>query len=300
MKKLLLSISLTLMTAVLYGQMYWTMDFDTPWYLNRIVRDTVSNPNCSWQVGQPNKAVFTAAYSAPNAMMTDTLNPVPANDTSVFYLKHVRDQSQPFHIFTMRFWYRMDGDSTDYGTIEISPDTGNTWINLLTQDTTYQLGWPFSKPSLAGSTNGWSFFFVDMNQWASYPTLGGGPFPILLTADTILFRFTYITDSNAAPHDGWMLDDFYLEDWFEGIPEIQNDKLISIFPNPTSAELNILATNISNNRKVQILNYTGQVLYNNLNFTGEPIDAKSLENGMYLLKYSDTKSFCVKRFVVQH
>lgn len=296
MKKLLLSISLTFVAATSFGQFGWGIDFDTPWYLDRIVRDTISNPNCIWQVGHPSKTVFTSAHSVPNVIVTDTLNPVPANDTSIFYLKHVRDQFQPFHIFVLHFWYQMDGDSTDFGTIEISPDTGHTWINVLTQDTTFQMNWQTPKPTLTGSTSGWTSFNLGMENWAS----GWGTFPIAMTADTILFRFTYITDSSSTPHDGWMIDDFNLEDWAEGIVEIQNDNLISISPNPTSDELRVHRTKASDNSKIQILNYTGQVLYDNSNFIGENIDTRQLSNGVYLLKYSDTKFFSIKRFVVQH
>ncbi len=301
MRKLLLLISLTLTAVTSFGQSGWGVDFDSPLYLDRIVRDTISNPNCIWQVGHPNKTVFTSAHSVPNVIVTDTLNPVPVNDTSIFYLKHVRDNIiQPFHIFVLHFLYQMDGDSTDFGTIEISPDTGHTWINLLNQDTTFQFNWSSPKPTLTGSTSGWTSFDLDMETWASYPIFGGGPFPILLTADTILFRFTYITDSSSAPHDGWMIDDFNLEDWAEGILEIQNDNLISISPNPTSDELRIHRTKVSANSRIQILSYTGQVLYDNSNLIGETIDTQQLTNGIYLLKYSDTKSYAIKRFIVQH
>lgn len=296
MKKILFSTLLSIITATSFGQVSWGIDFETPYYLDRIVRDTISNINCSWQVGQPSKTVFTSAHSGSNAILTDTLNSVPANDTSIFYLKHVRDQFAPFHIFVLNFWYRMNGDSTDFGTIEISPDTGHTWINVLTQDTIFSLLWQSPKPTLNGSTNGWQLFSLDMESWAS----NGGIFPIAMTADTILFRFTYITDSTSAPHDGWMLDDFYLEDWYSGISEIQNDNLISISPNPTSDELRIHRTKVSANSRIQILSYTGQVLYDNSNLIGETIDTQQLTNGIYLLKYSDAKSYAIKRFIVQH
>jgi hypothetical protein len=133
-------------------------------------------------------------------------------------------------------------------------------------------------------------------QWAS----GYGTFPIYMTADTILFRFTYFTDSSSIPHDGWMMDDFMLEDWFEGIEEIQNDNLISISPNPTADELRIQRTEVSVKSRIQIFNYRGDILYDNLNFTGESINIQQFNNGIYLLKYSDMKSFAMKKFVVQH
>jgi hypothetical protein len=292
MKKLLLLIALTLIAATSFGQWWWGIDFDTPWYLDRIVRDTISNPNCIWHVGQPSKSVFTSAHSIPNAFLTDTLNPVPGNDTSIFYLKHV---TSPIfsHVLVLHFSYAMDGDSTDIGIIEVSPDTGNTWINLLTEDTTYNFHWWTPKPILTGSTTGWQTF--DCELMDADTILGSYPLP-----DTLLFRFTYITDSSSVPHDGWMIDDINLEDWIEGIQEIQNDNLISISPNPASDELKIHRTKITDNSRIQIMNYTGQVLYENSNFIGETIDTRHLSNGIYLLKYSETKNFSIKRFIVQH
>ena len=56
----------------------------------------------------------------------------------------------------------------------------------------------------------------------------------------------------------------------------------------------------SNKQTIQIFNYTGQLLYDNQNFSGEIIDTQQLNNGIYLLKYSDTKSFSIKKFIVNH
>lgn len=296
MKKILLSISFVFITAISFGQFQWEISFDNNYYLDRVYNDTVSNPNCIWQVGHPNKTIFTSAYSIPNSMVTDTLNSVPPNDTSTFYLIHERDNTQPFHIFLLNFWFQMDGDSTDYGTIEISPDNQETWINMLNQDTAYDFIWYESKPTLKGTTNGWQHFDVNMHAWAS----GWGTFPVAMTADTIFFRFTYVSDSNATAHDSWIIDDIRIDDWWDGINEIQNNNLITICPNPAADKLTILRENNFANQTIQIRNITGQVLYTNQNFTGETINIRHLDNGVYFLKYSDTKSFAIKKFVVNH
>jgi hypothetical protein len=297
MKKLLLFF-LLLSTIPSFGQWYWNVDFDSSWNLNKVYRDTISNPNCKWQIGQPSKTVFTSARSVPNAIVTDLSHPVPANDTSTFFLIHHRDTTALFHeAFTLDFMYQMDGDSTDYGIIEVSPDEGKTWVNMLTQDSIYQLDWNnSSKPTLKGSTNGWKSFHVNMWKWAS----SWGTYLAAMTADTILFKFTYITDNNATPRDGWMIDDILVEDMWEGISEIQKDDLISIYPNPTSDNLQIQRTNDSNKQSIQILNNEGKVVYDNPNFTGTSVDTKQLANGIYFLKYSDKDNFSVKKFVVQH
>ncbi|HTM66936.1 MAG TPA: T9SS type A sorting domain-containing protein [Flavipsychrobacter sp.] len=298
MKTIVLSILLATFSVTSFAQSIWGINFDTPLFQDRIVRDTLSNPDCIWQVGKPTKTVFTSAHSAPNAIVTDTSSSVPASDTSIFYLLHVREQLLPSHIFSLHFWYQMDGDSTDFGMIEISPDTGHTWVNVLTEDTTYQMYWISPKPTLTGSTVGWQPFDLYMGGWAS--NAGGGPFPVLMTADTILFRFTYVTDSGSLPHDGWIIDDFHLEDWFESIHEVRNDNLITVSPNPASDVLKIHRLKVGDRQQIQIVNYTGEIIYNNPNFVGEIVDISQLPNGVYLLKYSDTKNVSVKSFIVQH
>lgn len=294
MKKILLSISLTLIVLASLGQTSWSTDFETPWLSwqwDRVYRDTISNPNCIWQVGHPNKTVFDSAHSGTNVIVTDTINPVPQNDTSTFYVIHTL-LFPGGRVLGLHFWYQINGDSTDRGIIEFSADSAhNVWINLLTQDTTYNFQWEYGipKPTLIGSAVGWKRFELNLGQLGFYNYHQG---------DTMLFRFTYITDSINTPHDGWMIDDIYIEDWIEAIPEIQNDNLISVYPNPTADHLTIQRTKSGDNQTVQILNYTGQVLFENHNFAGETIDTRQLDNGVYLLRYSDTKSFSVKKFIV--
>ncbi|MEI6815190.1 MAG: T9SS type A sorting domain-containing protein [Bacteroidota bacterium] len=291
MKNLVLIFLLAIIANTSVAQWLWNIDFENPQYLNRVYRDTVSNPNCIWQIGQPIKAIFTGAHSVPNAIVTDTLYPAPANDTSIFYLKHVRNQLQPWHWFTLNFYYQMNGDSMDIGKIEISPDTGHTWINIMTEDTIYNIQWLMTKPTLTGNTSGWQFFSINMEQWASYPAMGGGPYPILITADTVLFRFTYISDSSSTPHDGWMIDDFTLEDWYEGIPEIQNSNSVMLSPNPFNNQttLNLQSIKNENQKSLLIYNVLGQEVRNIFvgTSTSITINRNNLPSGMYFYKLMD-------------
>jgi len=88
--------------------------------------------------------------------------------------------------------------------------------------------------------------------------------------------------------------------FYSNIQEIQNDNSISISPNPTDGNLSIHKTQNSSKQSVQIFNYTGKLIFEDSNFIGETIDTRQLNNGIYLLKYSDGKSYSIKKFVVQH
>ena len=274
---------------------FYTLDFEDTAALHHLRIDTVSNLNNIWQVGAPQKTIFTNAYSNPNVIVTDTINPYPINDTSSFTIVNVAGDGFTYpHTASLIGEYSVNSDTlTDFGTIEFSPDNGTSWYDIIndtfiTNHIYVQQHWI----SLTGNSNGWQQFYVNLAPL--------GPLFNIQLGDTVLWRFTFISDNIQTNKDGLMFDNLYFEDYVEGIPEIQNDNLISISPNPTSNELRIHKSNVSDSQKVQVLNYRGQVLYDNSNFIGDMIDIRQLPNGIYLLKYAATKYFSVKKFVVQH
>ena len=274
---------------------FYTLDFEDTAALHHLRIDTVSNLNNIWQVGAPQKTIFTNAYSNPNVIVTDTINPYPINDTSSFTIVNVAGDGFTYpHTASLIGEYSVNSDTlTDFGTIEFSPDNGTSWYDIIndtfiTNHIYVQQHWI----SLTGNSNGWQQFYVNLAPL--------GPLFNIQLGDTVLWRFTFISDNIQTNKDGLMFDNLYFEDYVEGIPEIQNDNLISISPNPTSNELRIYKSNVSDSQKVQVLNYRGQVLYDNSNFIGDMIDIRQLPNGIYLLKYAATKYFSVKKFVVQH
>jgi len=292
MKKIFLLLLLTFTVATSFGQWDWNLNFEDPSYYNRVFIDTISNSNNIWQIGTPNKIIFNSAHSPTHAIVTDTMNYYPSNDTSRFIITHIRQG--PFggnESLLLDFYFKLNTDPiTDYGTIEVSIDNGLTWINLLTQDTIYGFHWYEPKPVLTGNTNGWVHFSEEL-MTLTY---------LVGYSDTLLYRFTFISDGTQTNKEGWMMDDFTFHDYWEGIQEIQNDGLISLFPNPTSYDITINSTNKSNTQIIQIFKNTGLLIYNNSTFHGETIDTRQLSNGIYLLKYSDEKSFSIKKFVVNH
>lgn len=306
MKKLLLNIWLMLISAASLGQAWcggiampqdWNFDGGlTPWdYVLEI--DTTSNPNNIWQIGAPQKTIINAAYSSPNVIITDTLIHYPPNDTSVFIFKHI-DQggySAP-HSAELAGYYNVNSDSlNDYGTIEISLDQGTTWVNLIT-DTTYSsyYYWMTPKPTLTGNSNGWQNFWVSLAPLGQVFNVNWG--------DTILLKFTFISDSISDSLDGLAYDSFQFCDGIEGIEEILNNNLIVIYPNPTSDFLFINRRTQSRKESIKIFDYTGQLLIEDENFKNKTIDTKQLNlvDGFYFLRYSDSGNYAMKKFIVQH
>lgn len=269
-----------------YSQYYgdYNINFEDTSQFFRLEIDTISNPNNIWQIGEPQKTIFTSAYSVPNAIVTDTINVYPDNDTSRFVIKHVADGGFEMpHTVILGGKYQVDSDSlTDFGIIEFSPDNGITWIDLLT-DTIYQnqgcYEWWGPEPILTGTSNGWTNFYVWLADF--------GPVFDIQFGDTIQYRFTFISDSIQTNRDGLIYDDFHFEDWMEGIQKIKNDFNSKVFPNPTSDKITVEFKNPSNAiHELTILSSSGQNIiskkYSDQNLI--TFDLKNMTRGIYYYK----------------
>jgi len=289
--KTIIFILLSIFSLTAYSQDYsgYTIDFEDPLQFYRLKTDTNSNPNNIWQIGTPQKTIFTSAYSIPYAIVTDTTNPYPVNDTSMFIVKHVSDMMGGFqwpHTVILAGRFQVNSDTlNDFGMIEFSPDNGNIWINLLT-DTYYQnqgcYEWWSSKPILSGNSLGWTDFYV----WVA----GFGPVFNIQPGDTVLYRFTFISDNIQTNKDGLMYDDLHFEDWTEGIKKIQNRIASKSYPNPTLSILTIEFENIDNSiYEVFVYNEIGQqaLIKKTTNQSKMEIDMESLSNGIYYYKLTN-------------
>ena len=291
-----MKIQITIFLALLIGntaycQWDYIIDFDSQYSLNdKIIIDTISNPDNIWQIGVPSKTVFDSAYSATHAIVTDTLNSYPAKDTSSFIIKHIRPgNAGGNYSLQLNFWFKMNTDSlTDFGIVEASIDYGLTWINLLTEDITYNFQWLEPKPVLTGNSNGWEHFSLELSM-LTYE---------LGYSDTLLYKFTFISDSIQTNKDGWMLDDFQLADLWEGIEEYSNSGLINIYPNPSQGEISIVnSCNLTNDFQVEIFDIKGKkVFFDEINSNNLKLD---LPNGLYLMKLSDNDNIYMKKMIIE-
>ena len=281
---------LTQIAITSFGQPIWEINFDDTTFQNRVVIDTIINPNNIWQIGQPNKTVFTNANSNPNVILTDTIHYFPTNDTSSFTIIHIACDGWliQYPKVDIGGWYYVNSDTlTDYGYIDFSADQGNTWYRADSSLGFCTWGAIEELPVFTGNSNGWKHFYYCLQT----------PFQVNM-GDTILYRFTFITDSLQTNKDGIMFDDLHFEDWSEGIAEIEIENLISIYPNPVNDKLHIEINQGSKLGRVQIINTQGLLLYDNRNLTENYIDVSQLKNGIYILKYFDKEFYSIKRFTV--
>jgi hypothetical protein len=245
--------------------------------------DTVHYRHNQWQIGRPQKSVFNAAYSYPNAILTDTLHHCLPSDTSAFILKLPKNAW--LGLIWMSFRYKLDIDSGDKAFIEWSADTGTHWAMVLTDTNglfTYQ-----GDTNLTISTSGWA----SMTLAPYYPPWQSTETP----TGTYFLRFTLITDSSTMPRDGWMIDNIYAGYDGEGIPILSNNPNINIYPNPSSTAITITALHTI--KTVSITNLLGEVISTNqYNTDVVQVDVKDLPAGIYFVRINGTE---VRKFVKQ-
>ncbi len=297
MKRFIANLSALMLVNILFGQFYspdsYTIDFDNFPQYDYIIIDTISNPDNIWQIGVPNKPMFANAYSATHAIVTDTLNPYPINDTSSFIFRHIRPTNPELgnESLQLKFWYKFNSDSlTDFGMVEASIDNGATWINLLTEDETYDFSWLAAKPILTGNSNGWQQFALELSS-LTY---------MVGYSDTLCYRFTFISDSVQTNKDGWMIDNFEINDSWEKVDKFDSNENITLYPNPSNGNIHIEGNDFNLkdvNAKVKIYNARGVlILSRELNSNHLELD---LPNGMYFVKLSNDKRTYVKKIVIK-
>lgn len=289
--------------AFAQSDVYWQADFEYPvfnMHKSRFVFDTSHHHN-SWQIGKPQKAVFDSAYKTTNAIVTDTVNPYPVNDTSVFIVKHDKS-NYGVNVFSIRFYYKLDIDAGEIAKIEVSGDSGLTWVDVMKDDTTYGFSWPLGKPRLDTSTHEWKEFHLGMLTWANNLYMSvPQTYPSEVTADTFLYRFTFISDGVQTNKDGWMMDHFIFEDWPEGIKDLQNNGLITVYPNPSGGDVRIEHTlKAGQKARIFVYNTQGQVVYSTSSLPADGQLHLSLPDGMYYLKYITDDAYAVKRLTIAH
>ena len=307
MKKHLLSTFVLLLISIFANAQHATfINFETA--ADTLIKiDTSQHPNI-WQIGKPHKTIFDTAYSAPNAIVTDTVNPYPANNVSSFQFT-VYDSAYIIGQYLnwnesgtiLSFKYRIDTDTLrDGGYIEYSIDSGATWKNIYSfAPWTYNGDTLFDgTPGYTGKSNGWQY--RDIIFWWCYG-LGGSPPP-----HSAFVRFTFKSDNINNNKEGWMIDDIDFESAIcEGVPQLSQEDNIIIAPNPFTAEttINFSATDNIQTKYISIIDVLGNEIRNatipaaTTNYT---IDKGTMQAGIYFLRIQQRAGNVInKKIVVQ-
>ena len=262
MKKLILLGLFTIFLLKSYAQWgYGFVNFDDTAGLFRIYIDTTI-PNNIWQIGAPHKHFFTSSYSIPNVIVTDTLNSYPVNNNSVFYYRTSGDYNTDYHGTGLEFWYKMDSDTLmDFGKIEISIDTGQTWNNILTGPGYSWMLYDSLGNFIRGSSSNDTIVFTGIsNGWYIFSC--EEPLSDGIIYDSIIFRFSFHSSGASILRDGWMIDDLNFHTDWESIPE--KEVSCHLFPNPVKDRLTLTSKTLIS--EYEISNPLGYTVKKSENF----------------------------------
>lgn len=309
MNKLILFIILILSLAKLNAQVITDSvctDFESP-------QDFISVSG-GWQIGIPSKAVFNSSFSPTNSIVTDTVNTYPVNDTSVFiavYGPPVASYLGGYFPFEINFHHRFNTDTlVDAGKMEISFDGGATWINGL-NDEYNSYYWPhfnqhyfdndgstyYDSVNVSGNSNGWVHSIIGKNVddwvWATSNW----------TVDSIIVKFTFLSDSIDNFKDGWQIDDLCLIYWEQLMSIEENPSAIqmTISPNPFATQTTIHTNLELNHATLTIYNQFGQLVNTIEDITGQSISVfrDNLKTGLYYVSLSqDKRTISTKKLFV--
>lgn len=268
---------------------------------NLIKLDSVSQDNI-WQIGQPQKTIFDSAFSLPNAIVTDSINTYPTNNTSVFYCYYTWHLQQ-YHWPEIMFKYKIDADTLlDFGYIEASYDNGETWIDVMKDADLYDFEWFVTGPDyeeitnsysdtlpFTGKSNSWYTFYMCMFGWDHY-------FPY---NDTIVYKISFFSDDNETNREGWIIDDIYLSDIYSDVRENSyRNNIVNIFPNPASNSIKLVQSPKVKINEIEVYNQSLQKILN-IKAPENTIDISMLKPGLYFAKIKTNEGSAMKKIIVQ-
>lgn len=297
------------------------IDFSSPTDLIEI--DT-TNPNNVWQIGRPQKTFLNSALSGDFAIITDTVNTYPNNNTSSFILKVPEDirsamstgvTTGELNIF---FSTKYQTDSlADFGRIEFSADSGDTWHIMESEytDTSFSYwhqgwnvytpggsGWYMDKDTFTGQSAGWEQQRIRLLVCSVSHPKQSSPAIIGCFPKSLWLRFRFISDSTSNNLDGWAIDNISMEVLvYVGIQERKETNVL-LFPNPASDKLTLLLPSSNTFKTVAIRDIIGNIIHSELTKEEKVnFSVSTLPEGIYYLTVGqpeDNKTYSRKLVII--
>lgn len=245
-----------------------------------IVNDT---GNSIWQIGPPQKTVFDSAATSPNVLVTDTINTYPKNDTSFFRFYAGTSGWGSGGVLAIRWKQKLDMDmGTDGGIIEYTTDTGKTWTNVFNDPKVYNF-YGFDPPNADTLKDGTHAFTGQDSVWRDIWLCYNLP---SVFGDTLIFRFTFRSDSVDSSRDGWMIDNMLIQEtYYHTVSTVDPKGTFLVYPTITTGAVNVA---MGDSKKpitnILVLDVQGRVVQRyNQKTEKTTIDLNGLTNGNYFI-----------------
>lgn len=243
-----------------------------------------------WQIGKPQKKLFNAASTIPNALLTDTINNYPSNDSSSF--EYTVTPWTNDGILAIQWMQKLDMDAgNDFGLIEFSVDSGDTWKNVFDNPHIYNF-YGFDSANVdTFQNNNLAFTGTDTawkNIWLCYELTW------LSDYDSVMVRHTFVSDSVDNEHEGWMIDNLKAHvTILHTVNETEKKEYMTVGPNPTRGRIDIVTKKIDEYHiieEMELVNVKGQVVQQ---WSRKPtkfyVDISDHPNGVYFLNVKTNK-----------
>jgi hypothetical protein len=253
-----------------------------------------------WKIGNPHKIIFNSIIDDDKVIVTDTILNYPINNTSKFTYKSYYNLINSYN-FNISFKHRIDSDTLkDGGFVELSIDNGQNWYNVIDPNMPFQYQYSASEnfystsDSLVNNNFGFSGYSSD---WiiSKYQWIITNPLRKEIN-DTLLFRFNFISDSIENNREGWMIDDFKIQQYtpIDGIYE-NTISFINVIPNPASTTIKF------ENNNFEILDLKIYDISNKIiqcdQVSKNEIDINNLKSGLYYLRIETKSTINVSKFI---
>lgn len=241
----------------------------------------------TWQIGSPSKIRFNSAFTIPNAILTDTLNAYPSNDSSSFTID-IPLQWFSVGILALEWVQSLDfEENVDFGFVEFRTSDTAQWQNVFQNNYVYNVfGFDSSNVKMHNGIWGFTGQSDRNNMWVC---LDLSFLWATSTNDTLSFRFSMLSDSVQSNQEGWMMDNFAAHlTAFHTINENKSDKFLNLSPNPSRGIIDISAQKtgtVQYIESIELVDLNGKIVKRwGLSPTKFTIDVSDQTAGVYMLR----------------
>jgi hypothetical protein len=236
---------------------------------------------------------------------TDTNAYYRSNDTSSFTIDFITAK-QTYLYMQLSWSHYMDLGKGDYGKVELSEDSGQTWTNCFksADKIIIQSNYTFGDDVLDTLPNGdivftgaafgfWDRIDLIYDFYKIYPN------------DRIQVRFTFVSDSVSSANLGWVIDSMEVFRYYPGVVnKITSSKALKVYPNPTSNRLQIESNQGNPSEKIEhliLFNALGQKVDEWFEVPSKfEIETGKYPNGLYYLRTRNSGYTGAASVVIQH
>lgn len=304
-KTLLLSVLLALTVTTLHAQMIKFAQYfdgaDTSASNSIIVHLDTAAENI-WQIGRPQKTIFDTANTTPNVLVTDTVNNYPKSNTSIFTFGLNVNNWSPIGIAAIRWVQKLDmSDSIHGGMVEFSLDTGITWRNTFTDPLVYNF-YGFKNTNVDTLAGGVQRFSgkdtVWRDIWLCFRTSN-----LPASTDSILFRFTFTSDTTDNNNEGWMIDNLLAQEtFFHTVSNTDPNQAFMVYPTLTDGIVKIESDKDAGDiENIVVTDMNGRtVLRQDVHGRKTTLNIGHMPAGNYFIGIHTLKKIEVYRITLQH